>query len=82
VADFFRLKAVPAFQNEWEFEDPSLTCGSSSLERVEDAIREQLFKELDKEVPYVIVQRNKAWLELNDPLETLFVEQELLVRFV
>ena len=49
------------------------------LVRATELIREQIFKYFQKELPYVLEQRNLGWTELSKPEGALRIDQELLL---
>lgn len=48
---------------EWEFGEREKTP-LTPLERVQEIIKEKLFKYLHKEIPYQVLQENMGWTEL------------------
>ncbi|KOO53577.1 pentatricopeptide repeat-containing [Chrysochromulina tobinii] len=49
------------------------------LTRATEIIREALFTYLDRELPYVLEQRNLGWTELTNPTQGLRIDQQLLI---
>ena len=60
----------------WEYDSHTVT-DMSPLERVEELIREQLYRRYNKEVPYTVEQRHLEWREGEDWIR---VEQQLRVE--
>lgn len=50
----------------WEYHDPLINSNLSKDEFVMEAIREKLYKRLNKEVPYLIQQELLSWNEQLD----------------
>jgi len=65
--------AVP---REWEYAR-AMETDRSALERVTDAIREQLFHHLHQEVPYKVRQVNRSWRTA--PNGDVVIDQDLIV---
>jgi GTP-binding protein Era len=80
VLNFLLEKATPC--TEWEVE-----AGESSMqtpeERVEEVIREKIYRCLHREVPYKIRQNNRLFQVVKDPKSDkpgLLIQQDLIVR--
>lgn len=65
-------------EREWEFAKETKSP-LSSLDLTFEIIREKLFRHLNQELPYLIVQENLGWTE--DPARgTIRIDQKLYVR--
>ena len=72
LIDALYAKAKPG---EWEYEADEVS-DLSPLERIEEVIREQLYRRYNQELPYTIEQRHVSWEEGDDWVR---VEQQLRV---
>ena len=79
LIDFLMSKATPA--NEWELDQDDATTLSPE-ERVEEVVREKLYRFLHQELPYEIRQTNRLFRVVKRQDESLVVEahQDLVVR--
>eukprot|EP00761_Pharyngomonas_kirbyi_P013501 gb/GECH01013530.1/.p1 GENE.gb/GECH01013530.1/~~gb/GECH01013530.1/.p1 ORF type:complete len:526 (+),score=129.18 gb/GECH01013530.1/:1-1578(+) len=71
IKDYLVVHSQPG---EWIY-DPNVNVEMSPLERVEEIIREKIFRRFNKEVPYYATQSNRSWIELNDG--SIKIEQDL-----
>ena len=77
LLDFLVQKAIPC--DEFEVSVGAAT-NLSPEERVEEVIREKLYRCLHKEVPYSIRQKNRLFQVVRKPQLGLIVQQDLMVR--
>jgi GTP-binding protein Era len=67
-----------AVEREWEFSKETKTS-LSQLDQTFEIIREKLFRHLNQEIPYQIVQENVGWTE--DPNRGILrIDQKLFIR--
>jgi GTP-binding protein Era len=66
-----------AVEREWEFDAETVT-EQSTLQRVEEIIREKIYQRLHQEIPYRLEQKNIGWTELAGG--ALRIDQQLMVE--
>jgi len=67
-------QAVP---REWEF-GANVSSDQSALDRVEEVIREKIYRNLHREIPYHVTQQNMGWTEIKNG--SLRIDQGLIVH--
>lgn len=78
IADLTQALLDNAVEREWEYAKETKTP-LSSLDLAFEVIREKLFRHLNQELPYLVVQENVGWTE--DPVRgTIRIDQKLYVR--
>jgi len=69
---------VNAVDREWEYSKDTRT-DLSTLELAFEIIREKLFRHLNREIPYLVVQENVGWTE--DPVRGILrIDQKFYMR--
>lgn len=78
IADLTDALLAHAVEREWDFARETKTP-LSPLDIVFEIVREKLFRHLNQELPYLVVQENVGWTE--DPLRAIIrIDQKLYVR--
>jgi len=76
VQGLFRWLITAAKPGDWRFHH-EMTSDQSTLQLVEEIIREKLYKRLNYETPYVVRLKNVSWKTLTDG--TIQIDEHILV---
>lgn len=78
ISELSELLVSQSVEREWEYAKETKTT-LSSLDLAFEIVREKLFRHLNQELPYLVVQENVGWTE--DPIRgTIRIDQKLYVR--